>query len=170
MSETNQDMPEMATKPLPEHEWLKKLLGQWTFTSEMWMSPDNPSQSAEGTETVVSLGGLWAFGEGKTFMPNGAPMEYKVGIGYDVSFKQYRGFWLASASSHLWKYEGELSEDGKVMTLSCVGPNMVVEGETANYRDVIEIVDENHRTLTSFGEDENGHWQQFQKTIYTRVS
>lgn len=55
------------------------------------------------------------------------------------------------------------------MTLNCTGPHMEKDGETANYRDVIEIIDENHRTLTSFGEDENGEWQQFMKAQYTRV-
>ena len=102
-------------------------------------------------------------------MPDGTAMDYYSALGYDVSFKEYRGCWFASASSHLWKYTGELSADGKVMTLSCVGPNMVKDGETANYRDVIEILDENHRTLTSYGQQENGEWQQFMKAHYTRV-
>ena len=102
-------------------------------------------------------------------MPDGDTMEYRSALGYDVSFKEYRGCWFASVSSHLWKYTGELSADGRKMTLNCVGPNMFKDGETANYRDVIEIIDDNHRTLTSFGEDENGEWQQFMKASYTRV-
>jgi hypothetical protein len=131
--------------------------------------PDGTTSKASGTETVKNLGGLWAFGEGKGQMPDGSEMDYRVGLGYDVSFKEYRGFWLASVSSHLWKYIGELSADGKKMTLNCVGPNMEKDGETANYRDVVEIIDENHRTLSSFGEDENGNWTQFMKATYTRV-
>jgi len=168
MSEHNEEQPTMATKPLPEHEWLKNLLGEWRVTSEMMMGPDEMATS-EGTETVVSLGGLWAFGEGDVAMPDGEPMLYKSGIGYDVSFKAYSGFWIASASSHLWKYEGEMSEDGKKLTLNCVGPDMQKDGETANYRDVIELIDADHRTLTSFAEGENGEWTQFMKANYTRV-
>jgi hypothetical protein len=95
-------------------------------------------------------------------------MDYRTGLGFDVTFKEYRGFWLASMSSHLWKYTGELSADRKTMTLNCVGPNMMGEGE-ANYRDVIEIIDENHRNLTSYGEQEDGSWQQFMKCTYTRA-
>ena len=123
--------------------------------------PDGTKQPSRGTESVKSLGGLWAFGEGKGTMPDGAPMEYYVGLGYDVSFKEYRGCWFASVSSHLWKQVGELSADGKVMTLNCVGPHMEKDGETANYRDVIEIIDDNHRTLTSYGEQEDGSWHGF---------
>ena len=102
-------------------------------------------------------------------MPDGSSMNYYAALGYDVSFKEYRGCWIASVSSHLWKYVGELSADGRVMTLNCVGPSMTKDGETANYRDVIEIIDENHRTLTSYGQDDNGQWQEFMKARYTRA-
>ena len=102
-------------------------------------------------------------------MPNGAPMTYYSALGYDVSFKEYRGCWFASVSSHLWKQAGGLSADGKILTLNCVGPNMTKDGETANYRFVIEIVDENHRTMTEYGQDDNGEWQEFIKSRYTRA-
>lgn len=167
MSEETQDTMEMATKPVAEHQWLQQLVGNWRIETEMIM-PDQSKQTAQGSESVQSLGGLWAVGEGKNTMPDGTEMIYKNALGYDVSFKEYRGCWFASVSSHLWKYIGELSADGKTMTLNCVGPNMMKDGETANYRDVITIIDENHRTLTSYGEDEQGNWQQFMTAHYTR--
>jgi len=34
---------------------------------------------------------------------------------------------------------------------------------------VITIIDENHRTLTSYGENEKCEWTQFMKATYTRV-
>lgn len=163
-----QEAMEMGTKPIAEHEWLNKLIGKWKTESEMVM-PDGQTMKAQGTETMESLGGLWAVGIGTGQMPDGSTMQYRTGLGYDVSFKEYRGFWLASMSSHLWKYTGELSADGKRMTLNCVGPHMEKDGETANYRDVIEIVDENHRTLTSSGQGDDGIWMEFMKVRYTRV-
>jgi hypothetical protein len=102
-------------------------------------------------------------------MPNGDGMEYRSGLGYDISFKEYRGFWLASMSSHLWKYVGVLSADGKTMTMNCQGPHMEKDGETANYRDVIEFIDDNHRTLTSSGQDDNGEWALFMKAHLYRI-
>lgn len=164
-----QEATEMGTSPVPEHQWLQKLVGEWRFETRMTMGPDQPEQTSEGTESVKSLGGLWAFAEGKTTMPDGTAMTYYSALGYDVSFKEYRGCWFASMSSHLWKQVGELSADGTVMTLNCVGPNMTKDGETANYRDVIAILDANHRTQTSYGQDENGQWQEFAKARYTRV-
>jgi hypothetical protein len=103
-------------------------------------------------------------------MPDGDVMEYHSALGYDVSFKEYRGCWFANVSSHLWKYVGEMSPDRKKLTLNCEGPDMVQDGKTANYRDVIEIQDRDHRTLTSFAEGENGEWIQFMKASYTRTS
>ncbi len=159
---------EMGTKPVVEHAWLQNLVGEWKSETEMTM-PDGQTMNATGSESVKSLGGLWAFGEGRGAMPDGSTMEYKVALGYDVSFKEYRGCWFASMSSHLWKYVGTLSADGKTMTLNCEGPHMEKDGETANYRDVIEIVDKNHRTLTSFGQGDDGEWCQFMKANLTRV-
>lgn len=169
MSVSDQDQMEMATKPVAEHAWLQRLVGNWKTESEMRMGPDQPPALSEGSETVTSLGGLWAFTDGKAQMPNGQDMNYKVALGYDVSFKEYRGCWFADASSHLWKYTGTLSADGNTMTLDCVGPNMEKEGETANYRDVIEFSDDDHRTMKSYGQAEDGSWNLFMTVQYTRV-
>ena len=163
-----QEVMEMGTKPVPEHQWLQNLVGEWRVTSEMTMGPDQPAYKSEGTESVKSVGGLWAFGEGQLAMPGGAAMTHYFALGYDVSFKEYRGCWLASMSSHLWQYVGELSADGKTMTLSGVGPSMTKDGETANYRDVIDILNENHWTLTSSSQDESGEWREGMKAHYTR--
>lgn len=167
MSNETQEM-EMGTKPVKEHDWLQQLVGEWRTEAEMTM-PDGSVSKSTGSETVTDLGGLWAFVEGNAQMPDGSAMDYKAGIGYDVSFKEYRGFWLASMSSHLWKSTGTMSEDKKTLTLDCVGPHMMKDGETANYRDVHHILDGDHRTMTSFGEDDDGNWNQFMKVEFTRA-
>ena len=157
------------TKPLPEHQWLQNLVGSWTIESEMFVAPGMPVQTSTGTEVVKNFGGLWAFGEGTLTMPDGSVMQHHSALGYDVSFKEYRSCWFASVCSHLWNSVGTLSEDGKAMTLDCVGPDMQRDGQTANYRDVIELLDADHRTLTSYGQDEHGTWHPFMKARYTRV-
>jgi hypothetical protein len=164
----SEEAMEMGTKPVKEHEWLQQLVGEWRTETEMTMGPDQPPAKATGRESVRSLGGLWAYTEGTSETPVGM-MEYRAGLGYDVSFKEYRGFWVASMSSHLWKQTGTLSADGKTMTLDCVGPHMEKDGETANYRDVIEILGPNHRTMTSSAQDDEGTWQQFMTVHYQRI-
>ena len=168
MADEKQDFAEMVTKPVKEHEWLKNLLGEWKVESEMDM-PDGSTIKSQGTASVTSLGGLWAFSENTDTMPDGTKLAAYFALGYDLTFKEYRGCLVMSASSHLWKYTGELSDDGKTMTLNCEGPNMAKDGETALYRNMIELIDDDHRTHTSFGQDEKGEWQEFAKAHYTRV-
>jgi hypothetical protein len=53
----------MHAEPQAEHQWLQKLVGEWTFTSECDAGPNNPAMKTEGSEVVRSLGGLWTVGE-----------------------------------------------------------------------------------------------------------
>ena len=71
MSTQTQEPVEMATRPVPEHRWLQQLVGEWRVETEMTMGPGGPKQKSEGTESVKSLGGLWAFTEGNAAMPDG---------------------------------------------------------------------------------------------------
>lgn len=168
MSDQTQE-PEMTTKPMKEHEWLQNLVGEWRTEGTMQMGPDQPPIKGAGREVTKMFGPLWALAEGQSEMPNGATMNYKHFLGWDVSFKEYRGGWMADVSSHLWKQVGELSADGRTMTLDCVGPHMEKDGETANYRDVIELIDKDHRVMTSHGQDENGNWFQFMRVDFYRT-
>src|SRR5690348_18133808 len=91
MSTQTQEPVEMATKPVQEHQWLQKLVGEWRIESEMTMGLGLAKQKSQGSESVKSLGGLWAFSEGESTMPDGTAMSYYAALGYDVSFKEYRG-------------------------------------------------------------------------------
>ena len=169
MSSDTQDFPEMVTKPLKEHEWLENLMGEWRIESEMSMEPGGDTFTTTGKASVKSLGGLWAYSANIDTMPDSSTVESYFALGYDVTFKEYRGCLVMAVSSHLWKYTGALSEDGKTMTLDCEGPSMTEDNASAFYRDIIELIDKNHRTYTSFAQDEKGQWQQFAISHYYRV-
>lgn len=170
MSIENSEQIEMATDPINEHEWLKNLIGEWRIKSEMAMEPGAPRIQSEGTASVKDLGGLWAYSENKETIPSmdQSTISY-FALGYDVTFKEYRGSMVMSASSHLWKYAGTLSDDSTKMTLDCEGPSMTEEAGTALYRDVIELIDENHRIMTSYAQDKDGKWEEFVKAHYFRI-
>lgn len=158
------------TKPEAEHALLQRFVGEWKLTTKMMM-PDGSEMESSGTESVTSFGGLFAYFHGVGSMGEGEQMEYYCAIGFDVTFREYRGMWIANMSSHIWSYKGELSEDGNVLTLNCVGPNMdpSTDALTANYRDVHEFIDDNTRTQTSYGEMPDGSWVEFMKTTATRA-
>jgi hypothetical protein len=168
MDTNTQEPVEMATKPINEHEWLQNLVGEWKIESEMSMEPGGPKMKTGGTASVKNLDGLWAFAENKETMPDGQAVTSYFALGYDVTFKEYRGCVVMSASSHLWNYTGKLSEDGKTMTLDCEGPDMVKDEGTALYRDTIELIDENHRVHTSYAQVD-GTMQEFAVARYSRI-
>jgi hypothetical protein len=57
--ETTQQESTLQAKPQKEHQWLQKLVGEWTYETEAVMEADQPTGQATGTETVRSLGELW---------------------------------------------------------------------------------------------------------------
>jgi hypothetical protein len=153
------DPPKMPA-PSKEHEWLKQLEGEWVIETEALMGPGQPAVKSKGTEVVRSLGGFWSVGEIKTEF-GGAPFTGIMTLGYDPHAKKYVGTWVCSAEGHFWKYEGTLDAAGKVLTLNTEGPDMSAPGKLAKMKDVIEIKDKDHRTLTSFMQGTDGKWTQF---------
>lgn len=69
----------------------------------------------------------------------------------------------------MWLYEGTLDASGKVLTLDTEGPGMSGGGRMMKYQDVIQIIDDNHRVLTSRVRGDDGQWTQFMTAHYRRT-
>ena len=158
----------MKVEPQKEHEWLQKLVGEWTYESECSVEPGKPPEKFSGSETVRSLGGLWILCEGRGEMPGGGLATTLMTLGYDPKKKQYVGTWIGSMMTYLWIYEGSLDAEEKVLTLSAEGPNCMDEGKTAKYRDVIEIKSPDHRVLTPHMLGDDGEWRPLMTATYRR--
>ena len=157
-----------AVTPEKEHEWLQKLVGEWTCEAECVMGPDQPPMKMKAEETVRSIGGLWTIGEGRGEMPGGGEATTVMTLGYDPKKKRFVGTFVGSMMTHLWIYEGTLDASGKVLTLDAEGPSMQGEGKLAKYQDIIEQVSDDHRTLKSQILGEDGKWVQFMTAHYRR--
>jgi hypothetical protein len=108
-------------------------------------------------------------GEGTGEIPEGGASITMVTLGYDPQKKRYVGTFVGSMMTNLWVYEGQLDDEGKVLTLDTEGPAMSAEGKMAKYRDVIEVLSDNHRKLTSFVQDDDGNWLQIMSANYHRI-
>ncbi len=161
-------MPPMPPPPGEHHKWLEKLVGTWTFESEM-MAPGMPPMKSSGTDTVRSLGGRWVLGELKHEMPGMGTMNAVLTIGYNSETGKYQGTWVDSVTDHLWIYVGTLDPTEKILTLEAEGPNMMdpAKGNT-KYRDVITFKSADHRTLTSSALVD-GKWVQFMTAHYRKT-
>jgi hypothetical protein len=90
-------------------------------------------------------------------------------LGYDPVKKRYVGTFIGSMMTHMWVYDGQLDAAGKVLTLDTEGPSFTAEGKMARYKDVIELKDDNHRTLSSSFLGDDGQWHHFMTANYRRV-
>ena len=160
-------MPFQA-EPQQEHRWLQKFVGDWVYEGECLMGPDQPPEKNTGTESVRAIGELWIMGEGKGEMPGGEPATMFLTVGYDPQQKKYVGSWIGSMMTHLWVYEGALDESGKILTLESDGPDFVIEGKTARYRDTFEFASDDHRILRSSVRGDDGSWTTFMTSHYRR--
>jgi hypothetical protein len=159
--------PTMQAKPQPQHDWLQKLVGEWVYTVETSMGPDQPVEQTAGTETVRTLGGLWILAAGQGHVPGCGMATTLMTLGYDPQKHRYVGTWVGSMMTYLWLYDGELDAAGQVLTLNSEGPAMTGDG-TTQYKDIIEFKDDHHRTMTSQVLGEDGQWHRFMTAQYQR--
>jgi hypothetical protein len=159
-------------EPQKEHEWLQRLVGDWTFEGEATMEPGKPAQKFAGTETVRPLGGFWILAEGGGDFPCEDGRREKattlMTLGYDTEKKRYVGTFIGSMMTFMFLYEGSLDTAGKVLALDTEGPSFSVPGQTAKYRDVIEVKSNDHRVLSSSALGEDGKWHQFMTMHHRR--
>ncbi|MEX1041850.1 MAG: DUF1579 domain-containing protein [Pirellulaceae bacterium] len=160
-------VPEMP-KPTEQHELLKQFAGKWRVAAETVPAPGMEAMKIEGTETSEMVGGFWLVSKGESTM-EGMPMRSVLTIGYDPAVKKYIGTFFCSADSTLWKYEGEMDESGKKLTLMTEGPSPIEPGKQAKYREVLELKDKDHKVFTSYLQDAEGGWITFVTMQYERV-
>jgi hypothetical protein len=158
----------MKTEPQKEHQWLQKLVGEWTYEADVAMKPGEPPTKCTGTESVRSLGPLWILAEGEGEIPCWGPATTMMTLGYDPQKKRYVGTWVGSMMSHLWVYDGALDAAGLALALDTEGPSMAGDGKMAKYQDVIEFKSDDHRLLISQVLGDDGKWHQFMSTTYRR--
>lgn len=152
----------MTAEPTPEHTWLARLLGEWTWASETVPGfEEHPPGS--GQETFRSIGAVWVQGDGE-----GEYGTTQMTLGFDPRTGRFVGAWIGSAMTHLWVYDGALDGDNRLQ-LHSVGPSFSGDGTLAPYRDEIELVSADERVLRAYTQGADGVWTHFMTTRYRRV-
>lgn len=159
----------MPAKPQQEHEWLHKLVGEWTYEGDCMMGPDQPPMKSTGTQSTTSFGGLWIVGDGRGKMPDGSPAQTRITLGYDAQKGLFVGSFIGSMMGNQWVYSGKLDAAGKVLTLDTEGPDFGDPTRTAKYQDILEIKSDDHHVLSSRGLGPDGQWHSFMTAHYRRV-
>lgn len=169
MATTETEAPPIQAEPTQKHQWLQRLVGEWTYEAHAVMAPGQPAEAFSGRESVRPIGDLWIVATGQGDIPGGIPATTVLTLGYDPRTKRYIGTWVGSMMTHLWVYDGEMDDAQRVLTLNSEGPDMVTEGRMAKYKDVVELRDDSHRVLTSYRLGEGGQWAEIMYADYRRV-
>lgn len=159
----------MFEQPQPPHAWFAPLTGHWKSEGECLPGPDQPPMKSSYPVQVRSLGGMWTVIESTSTEADGSVWTTVMTLGYSVARQRYTGTFVGSMGSHLWVYDGQVSDDGRRIVLNTEGPRFDGQG-TARYQDTIEIVDDNHWILSSQVENAEGQWFPFMKSDHFRQS
>jgi hypothetical protein len=149
-----------TAQPTKEHEWLKKLVGQWDAESEMTPGPGQASMSCKSVINTRMLGELWVVTDLKTDAAGGSVSALQT-IGFDPKKGKFVGTWIDSMSDHMWHYEGWLDETGKILTLEAEGPNFLGGEKLTKYRDIYELQSDGHLVMKSTALGDDGKWVTF---------
>lgn len=150
------------------HKWLQQMVGEWTCESVLETPPEMPQMESKGTETVRPFGDYWIRCEGAFTMSDG-DWQAIMTLGYNLRTQRFVGSFIGTMMSEQWVYDGSLDETGKILTLETDGPDFET-GAMKKYRDIIEIIGENERTMTSEVLTEDGSWHPFMKSVYRRIA
>jgi Protein of unknown function (DUF1579) len=158
----------MHESPSSEHQWLERLVGEWTFEAQCSLSQDQPPVTGRGSERVKSLG-MWVVCEGEGEMSEGCLMRSIMTLGFDPKKGRFVGTFIASPMTHLWQYDGTLDAGQTLLTLDTEGPSFFKEGAMSRYRDLVELLPDGRRRLRSQLLADDGRWREFNCLTYTRI-
>lgn len=151
-----------------EHEWLQQLVGVWAVKGQAEMGPDQAPMVMEYREVATALGDFWVSSEMNANF-GGSPFTGRLAIGFDPRQAAFVGTWMDNFSTHLWIYHGWLDEQKRVLTLESMGPSMTDPTTMVPFRDVVEVIDRDHKRNTSWMLGDNGEWTMFMSSTSTRV-
>lgn len=158
----------MHAEPTPQHQWLKKFVGEWTYEVECSMEPGGEPMRFQGTESVRALGDLWIIGDMLGEMPDGQTAHMMITVGFNPGTGRFVGTFLGTPDAHLWIYDGSLDEANNELTLEAEGPSMTEPGQMRKYRDITRFVSDDERQFRSEILGDEGQWTPFMTSTFKR--
>jgi hypothetical protein len=153
-------------QPSPQHEILKRDVGTWDATMQIWPTPDAAPMTAKATEKNELLeGGMWLVSrfesdfEGMSFAGRGA-------FGYDPLEKKYVGGWIDSMSPYLTISKGDYDPATKTMTMIAEARDMT--GKPVIQKQVSRFVDDDTRTFEIQQQGDDGTFWKMLDIQYKR--
>jgi hypothetical protein len=162
---TAEQMKDPST-PGAHHEHLKMMAGEWNVRTKLWLDPNRPPMESTGTvSSEMVLGGRFLKSEFDGQML-GQPFQ-GLGIdGYDNVKEQHLSQWMDSAGTMVSVYEGNCSDNGKVITVF-TSFNDPLTGAEKKLRGVTTVIDDGKYTYES-SEEVGGEYVKTMEAVFTR--
>ena len=141
----------------PQHEFLKKLEGNFDSRSKATLDPAAaPKESTGKVESKLIFGGLFVKEDVNGTCPiTGKKFHGVCYTGFDNAKKKYVSTWIDSLGSGIHYSEGVADPSGKSLELrgTCVDP---LTGKDKNVREVRRILDDKQQILEMYEQGADG--------------
>lgn len=163
----NADMMALC-KPREGHKALNDLVGDWTYVTKFWESPNGkPNESTGTSKSVWALDGRFLQQNAKGIVMD-QPFEGTGMTGYDNLRKEYQSTWADNMSTHLMYLRGTMDASKKVLTSTGTGSDFMTGNKNAQIKTVITIVDKDHHNFEYYTRDAHGRMFKSMEINYTR--
>jgi hypothetical protein len=152
------DMAAMAKAATPgePHKHLQHMVGDWTYTTKMWMAPGQPPMESKGTMHAESLlGGRYVRSTYKGQMM-GQPFEGQSTDGYDNTTGKFVSAWVDNMGTGIMNSTGSCDADCKVLTMLSEPMLDPASGKKMAGKEVITWADNNNFKFEMFMVDPAG--------------
>ena len=148
---------EDARPPELKRQWLHRLVGSWAVEGR-----DAGGQAVTGSVSARTLRGRWLVAESELDAPGG-PATVLQTVGYNAETGRYVGTQIDAADDRVVVYDGELSADGRTLSLLSEVPG------AARRRDAYTVESPDRVTLLSEAESADGRWTTLATATLTRA-
>lgn len=154
------------TTPNENHKVLDYFVGNWDFTSSMWMMPASPPETSAGTsESRWIMNGRFLE---QTF--NGTMMDQpfvgRLTLGFDNIKKEYVSTWVDNMSTAIMTSEATYDADTKTFMEN--GSHSCPIDGVRHFRAVTKIIDDNTYTYETYVQNKDGSEFKSMEIVYKR--
>jgi len=145
-----------AATPGEHHKQLQHMVGDWTYSSKMWMAPGQPAMESNGTIHSESLlGGRYVLSVYKRDMM-GMPFEGHSTDGFDNNTGKYVSSWVDNFGTGIMNSTGSCDAACKVVTMTSEPMLDPMSGKKMANKQVITWADDNNFKFEMFAVDPAG--------------
>jgi hypothetical protein len=169
MDPAKMEMMKKATTPNENHKRLDPFIGNWTYTSSMWMTPGSKPEQSTGTqENSWVLGGRFVKEVVKgTAM--GQAFEGHGKVGYDNVRGEYQAVWADDMSTGIMMSTGQWNEATKTLTMEGTASCPFTGEKNMWTRSEWKLIDNDNNTYATYSKGTDGKEFKMMEIAYKRA-